>query len=219
MVTERRRPRVGPFQGVEHAADAVERAADDQQDQRGDACAVHDRADEPGRDPAQQDVERHTEPARRRRPEHLEQHTRDSARPDDPEQHHAVVRRQGQQGERGVTARDEHEDHRVVGTLHPLACGGRLPIHPVIRAADGEHRDDRERVEQRREARPRANHRPGHRHQRGAADERDHGRVDMDPAARTRLAEGLGDPVDDGLGEVLGAVPWTLRAIRFFSVD
>ena len=109
-------------------------------------------------------------------------------------------RRQRQQGERRVAARDEHEDHRVVEALHPLALGRRHPGHPVIGRADGEHRHDRERVEQRGEPGAGALQRPRHRHQRGTRDDGDDRRVDVNPAAGAWPAEELRDAVGDASG-------------------
>ena len=204
MVAERRRPRVRPLHRVEHPANAVEHPADDQQDHCRCTRALGDGPDEPHRNPAQEQVERNAHPARRRGPEHLENDPGHSTAPDDPEQQPPVAFGQRQQSERGVTAGDEDEDHRMVESFHPFVGGLGLPVHPVVGAADREHAHDRHRVDQRGDAGAGGIPDPRHQHQGQSGDRGDERRVHVDPAAGARLADQLRDAVDDGLGQVFG---------------
>lgn len=90
---ERRRPRVRPAHGVEDAADAVQRAPDEQQHHRGHTGVVQDCPGVPDGHPAQQDVQRHPEPARRRGPQHLEHDAGRCTAPHDCQDHVSVVAR------------------------------------------------------------------------------------------------------------------------------
>ena len=182
VVAEGLRPRVWPTQRVKHTADAVEHTADGQQHHCRDTGAVQQRAGEPYGHPAQQQIQRHAQPARRRRPQHLQRDTGYRTAPDDGQYQLAGVGRHCEYGKRCVAAGDEDEDHRVVGAFHPFALGVRLPLDPVIGRADGEHRHDRRGVGERGQPRTGGNHCPRHRHQSRAGDHRDHRRVEVDPA-------------------------------------
>ena len=77
-------------------------------------------------------------------------------------------------------------------------------MHAVVCAADREHRHDREGVEQSGKPGARRLNGPGHRHQCCARDERNNGRVDVDPATQPWFAEELLDAFrsqDDARGQ------------------
>ena len=97
------------------------------------------------RGPAQQQVERDVEPARRPDPEDLERHAEQGAAPHEREHDRGVLRGQQEQRERRVGAGDQQEDVGVVEalpeTLDPVGPGA-----AVIDRADAEqqHRADHE---------------------------------------------------------------------------
>ena len=107
---------------------------------RGEQVAeVHD-----GR-PAEQQVERDVEPARRVDPEHAEADADEGAAPDDREQQPALVGREREDRERRVGAGDQQEDVGVVDALED-DLRARLPVEAVVerRVAEQQHRRERE---------------------------------------------------------------------------
>ena len=64
---------------------------------------------------------------------------------------HCVVPSKAEQRERGVRARDEDEDHRVVEAARPQPPPGALPREAVVERARAEHRGERGRVHPGRE--------------------------------------------------------------------
>ena len=121
MVSEHRGRRIRPAERIHEGPERVDDAPRHEQRRRPPAGVRLQVGQGHDADPPQRDIAGRAEPFRRVDPEHVKENVRQRAGPHEDQEDEGERPRQHQHAERGVAARDQHADHRVVEPCHPAA--------------------------------------------------------------------------------------------------
>ena len=217
MEAEQPRRGVRATQPVDDAAEGVQHAAGHDEAEHQRPAGTVERLDVEDRHPAQADVDRRRQPARRRHPADLEDDPGRRADPHDGQQRAGLAAGQQRHRECGVRPRDDEKDVRVVEPLEE-PVRRRPPAAPVVERGGAEEQRRGRDEDRDADAAP-FGRRGGDEREAGEDDQRERGRVQPAPQPRADRIDDLGGRLDRRAQAPVAQVLHGLPGVRAHPVE